>query len=200
MCRVVSTHRFGVAVCTGGLSGYGNPYAQPLTLLVYQSPCEQANQRVLALALQEQESQVALLAPQSRITYVARQWLVSGLSWVVHAHRHQQPPHWSCAAGHRRCWETRVSHLSHGCHAGSSAVRFRWPILPGRSVVVGTAQQYDQVPICGWPGGVFGRVRHVKVQIGLWHHERHAVLWKWPVAGRGEREFRISSHWHSVWR
>ena len=44
MCRVMSTHRFGVAVCSGGLSGYGNPYAQLRTLLVYQSPCEQVNQ------------------------------------------------------------------------------------------------------------------------------------------------------------
>ena len=68
MCRVLSTHRFGVAVCSGGLSGYGNPYAQPRTLLVYQSPCEQVNQRVIALALQGQESQEALLAPQSRIS------------------------------------------------------------------------------------------------------------------------------------
>ena len=125
--------------------------------------------------------------------------LDSGSSWAQ-AHRNQQPHHGSCAVDHRRCWETRVSHLSHGCHAGSSAVRFRWPIPPGRSVVVGTARQYDQVPICGWPGGVFGRVRHVKVQIGLWHHERHAVLWQWPVAGRGECEFRISCQWHSVWR
>ena len=31
----------------------------------YQSPCEQLNQRVLALALQKQESQVALLVPRA---------------------------------------------------------------------------------------------------------------------------------------
>ena len=49
MCRVLSTHRFGVAVCSGGLSGYGNPYAQPRTLLVYLSPCEQEEHCVLGL-------------------------------------------------------------------------------------------------------------------------------------------------------
>ena len=31
MCPVMYTHRFGEVVCSGGLSGYGNPFALPGT-------------------------------------------------------------------------------------------------------------------------------------------------------------------------